>query len=79
MRQAVRPLFNSHPKFVVCGEAEHGREAIEKAPSLQSDLIVIDMSMPVMNVWKRPHSSSRSCLMCGSYCSRLMSSPSCTR
>ena len=49
IRMAVRPLFDSHPKFVVCGEAEHGREAIEKAPSLRPDLIVIDMSMPVMN------------------------------
>ena len=49
MREAVRPLFDSHPKFVVCGEAEHGREAIEKAPSLRPDLIVIDLSMPVMN------------------------------
>src|SRR6266403_1291737 len=49
IRKAVRPLFDSHPKFVVCGEAEHGREAIEKAPCLRPDLIVIDMSMPVMN------------------------------
>jgi DNA-binding NarL/FixJ family response regulator len=49
IRKAVRPLFDSHPKFVVCGEAEHGREAIEKAPSLRPDLIVIDLSMPVMN------------------------------
>jgi DNA-binding NarL/FixJ family response regulator len=49
MRNAVRPLFDSHPKFVVCGEAEHGREAIEKAPSLRPDLIVLDISMPEMN------------------------------
>jgi two-component system, NarL family, nitrate/nitrite response regulator NarL len=49
VRCAVRPLFESHPEFVVCGEAEHGRDAIEKAPSLRPDLIVIDMSMPVMN------------------------------
>jgi two-component system nitrate/nitrite response regulator NarL len=49
MRKAVCPLFDSHPKFVVCGEAEHGREAIERAPILCPDLIVIDMSMPVMN------------------------------
>lgn len=49
MRQAVRLLFDSHPKFVVCGEAEHGRDAIEKAPSLRPDLIVLDMLMPVMN------------------------------
>ena len=31
VRGAVRPLFDSHPKFEVCGEAEHGREAVEKA------------------------------------------------
>jgi two-component system, NarL family, nitrate/nitrite response regulator NarL len=49
VRTAVRPLFDSHPRFVVCGEAEHGRDAIEKAPILRPDLIVIDMSMPVMN------------------------------
>jgi len=49
IREAVRPLFDSHPKFVVCGEAEDGCEAIEKAPRLRPDLIVIDMSMPVMN------------------------------
>jgi chemotaxis response regulator CheB len=49
VRNAVRPLFDSHPKFVVCGEAEHGRDAIEKAPSLRPDLIVLDMVMPVMH------------------------------
>jgi DNA-binding NarL/FixJ family response regulator len=49
IRKAVRPLFDSHPKFVVCGEAEHGREAVEKAPSLRPDLIVLDLVMPVMN------------------------------
>jgi two-component system nitrate/nitrite response regulator NarL len=49
IREAVRPLFDSHPYFVVCGEAEHGRDALEKAPTLRPDLIVIDLSMPVMN------------------------------
>jgi DNA-binding NarL/FixJ family response regulator len=49
VRRAVRPLFDSHPNFEVCGEAEHGREAVEKAPSLRPDLIVLDLSMPVMN------------------------------
>ena len=45
----MRPLFDSHPYFVVCGEAEQGRDAVEKAPSLRPDLIVLDLSMPVMN------------------------------
>ena len=45
----VRRLFHVHPKFEVCGEASHGREAVDKAPSLRPDLIVLDLSMPVMN------------------------------
>lgn len=49
VRMAVRKLFTSHAYFEVCGEAEHGREAIEKAPSLRPDLIVLDLSMPVMS------------------------------
>jgi two-component system chemotaxis response regulator CheB len=78
MRQAVRPLFDSHPKFVVCGEAEHGREAVEKASSLRPHLIVIDMAMPVMNGLEASPLLIK-ILMCGSYFSRLMNSPSCTR
>jgi two-component system, NarL family, nitrate/nitrite response regulator NarL len=49
IRKAVRPLFDSHPKFEICEEAEHGREAVEKAPNLLPDLILLDLSMPVMN------------------------------
>jgi DNA-binding NarL/FixJ family response regulator len=48
IRVAVRRLFNTHPNFV-CGEVEHGGEAVEKAPSLRPDLIILDLSMPVMN------------------------------
>ena len=33
----------------VCGEAENGREAVEKARELNPDLIILDLSMPIMN------------------------------
>ncbi len=49
IRKAVLPLFASHPNFEVVGEAGHGQEAIEKAPRLRPDLIILDLSMPVMN------------------------------
>jgi two-component system nitrate/nitrite response regulator NarL len=49
IRKAVRPLFDSHPNFDVVGEAEHGGEAVEKAARLRPDLIILDLSMPVMN------------------------------
>jgi len=35
--------------FDVCGEANDGQEAIELAGQLSPDLIVLDVSMPVMN------------------------------
>jgi two-component system chemotaxis response regulator CheY len=35
--------------FEVCGEAVNGYDAIEKAQVLRPDLIVLDLSMPVMN------------------------------
>jgi two-component system, NarL family, nitrate/nitrite response regulator NarL len=49
IRASVGRLFQVHPAFEVVGEAEHGRDAIEKAPRLRPDLIVLDLSMPVMN------------------------------
>jgi DNA-binding NarL/FixJ family response regulator len=48
VRSTVRPLFDSRPDFEVCGEAENGRDAIEKAESLKPDLIILDLAMPVM-------------------------------
>ena len=34
--------------FKVCGEAENGADAIEKAKQLQPDLVLLDLTMPVM-------------------------------
>ena len=49
IRQALCRLFTAEAEFDLCGEAENGREAIEKAQALHPDLIVMDLSMPVMN------------------------------
>jgi DNA-binding NarL/FixJ family response regulator len=49
IRQALCEMFMREADFEVCGEAENGREAIEKAQQLRPDLIVMDLSMPVMN------------------------------
>jgi CheY-like chemotaxis protein len=42
-------MFKREADFEVCGEAENGQEAIEKAQQLHPDLVVMDLSMPVMN------------------------------
>ena len=49
IRQALCHLFTSQEDFDVCGEAENGLEAIEMAQALRPDLILLDLSMPVMN------------------------------
>ncbi len=49
VRRAVTRVLESQPDIEVCGEAENGRMAIEQAQRLKPDLIVLDLSMPVMN------------------------------
>jgi two-component system chemotaxis response regulator CheY len=49
IRQALCELFKREADFEVCGEAENGKEAIEKGQELCPDLIVLDLYMPVMN------------------------------
>ncbi len=48
VRRMLRHCFEDHGDFEVSGEAEDGRDCIEKAQSLKPDLIVLDLSMPVM-------------------------------
>jgi DNA-binding NarL/FixJ family response regulator len=49
IRQALCSEFKRESDFEVCGEAENGKEAIARARELHPDLIVLDLSMPVMN------------------------------
>jgi two-component system chemotaxis response regulator CheY len=52
VRRALRELFSSNGLFnglfVVAGEATNGQEAIQLAEQLRPDLIILDVSMPVM-------------------------------
>lgn len=49
VRKVICELFAREGDFEVCGEAENGQEAVEKAVDLKPALIVTDLSMPVMN------------------------------
>ena len=49
IRAAVCELFHSALTSVICGQAANGAEAIEKARDLKPDLVVLDLSMPVMD------------------------------
>lgn len=50
VRQGIRSLLESaRPEWNIVGEAENGAEAVENVKSLQPDVVVLDISMPVMN------------------------------
>jgi two-component system, NarL family, nitrate/nitrite response regulator NarL len=49
IRRGLRELFQTAEDFEVCGDAENGKEAVERAQELCPDLILLDLSMPVMN------------------------------
>jgi DNA-binding NarL/FixJ family response regulator len=49
IRKSVRRLLDSHPGFEVCGEACDGAEAIKEAQRLKLDVVVLNITMPVLN------------------------------
>ena len=49
IREGVRLLLEARTGYSICGEAANGQEAVEKARELQPDLLILDVSMPVLN------------------------------
>ena len=49
VREGLRSLLTSDPEFEISGEAEDGREAIQRVETLAPDLVLMDLSMPRMN------------------------------
>jgi DNA-binding NarL/FixJ family response regulator len=49
VRRGIRSLLLTHPDWEVCAEASNGREAVEQTLRLKPDIVLIDISMPVMN------------------------------
>lgn len=49
IRSALCEIFAQEEDFDICGVAENGREAVAKSLKLRPDLVVLDLSMPVMN------------------------------
>jgi DNA-binding NarL/FixJ family response regulator len=50
VREGVRSIINrARPQWEICGEAVNGQEAIDTAMRLRPDIILLDITMPVLN------------------------------
>lgn len=49
VRQQLHDLLAAHPAWEVCGEGADGVDAVHKVQELRPDVVVMDLSMPVMN------------------------------
>jgi DNA-binding NarL/FixJ family response regulator len=49
VRQGVRTILRARPEWEICGEAENGKEGIDAVKALQPDVVILDITMPVMS------------------------------
>jgi two-component system, NarL family, response regulator NreC len=49
LREGIKFLLESRPKFVVVAEVSNGRDAIQKTRELKPDIVIMDISMPILN------------------------------
>jgi DNA-binding NarL/FixJ family response regulator len=49
VRRGLKSLLQDQTGWEVCGEANTGRQAVEKAKALKPDIVVLDITMPELN------------------------------
>lgn len=49
VRQGLRTILKARPDWQIIGEAENGQEAIDCVRDLRPDVVILDITMPVMS------------------------------
>ncbi len=60
VREGLRVLLESQPDIEVVGEATNGEDAVKKAREAKPDIILMDITMPVMNGLEATHQIKQS-------------------
>jgi two-component system response regulator NreC len=61
VREGIKMLVNAQPDMEVVGEADNGEIAIAETARLKPDMIIMDISMPVLNGLKATKRLRQSC------------------
>ncbi len=61
VRQGLAKVLEGEPNFRVVGEARDGREAVSKAEQLKPDVVLMDISMPILNGIEATRQIKKSC------------------
>jgi len=59
VRQGIRRVLEVKPEWEICGEASNGQEAVRMARELSPDIIIMDVTMPVMSGFEAADEISR--------------------
>jgi two-component system, NarL family, nitrate/nitrite response regulator NarL len=49
VRKGVCAILRTRSDIEVCGEADNGKEAVQKASALRPDLIILDLTIPMLS------------------------------
>jgi DNA-binding NarL/FixJ family response regulator len=49
VRKGVCAILRARSDIEVCGEADNGKEAVQKASALRPDLIILDLTIPMLS------------------------------
>ena len=49
VRRGVQSILSASPEWEFCGEADNGQDAVRLAETLRPEIIIMDVSMPVLN------------------------------
>ena len=49
VRRGMRDIFQAEPGWIVCAEADNGRQAVAKTIELAPDVLIVDLALPELN------------------------------